>query len=67
MSIWLMTLIAYLLVGLGVAIGRKDFDRDAQDEAIGIGIVLAVAIAIAWPWMIWHETRETNSSLDQYE
>ena len=55
-----MMLIAYLLVGVGIAIGRWDFDSGVHEEAMGVTFALALAIAVVWPWLIWREARETN-------
>jgi hypothetical protein len=60
-------LIAYLLVGLGVAIGRWDFDSGVQDEATGVSFLVALAIAVVWPWLIWREARDANSLRDRYD
>jgi hypothetical protein len=67
LDILLMMLVAYLLVGLGVAIGRWDFDSGVQEEAIGVTFLLALAIAIVWPWLVWREARETSFMRDRYD
>jgi len=41
-----MILVAYLLVGLGIAIGRRDLESGAQDDAAGTRILLAVVVAV---------------------
>ena len=67
MDTLLMILVAYLLVGLGIAIGRRDLESGAQDDAAGTRILLAVVIAVVWPWLIWREARETSSLYDRYD
>lgn len=62
-----MMLIAYLLVGLGLAIGRWDFDSGAQEEAMRVTFLLALAIAIVWPWLVWREARDASSLRDRYD
>jgi hypothetical protein len=63
----LMMLVAYLLVGLGIGIGRWDFESGVQGEAITVAFLLALAIAVVWPWLIWGEAREANSLHDRYD
>ena len=67
MDILLMTLVAYLLVGLGIAIGRWDFDSGVQEEAMGVTVLLVLVIAIVWPWLVWREARETRLMHDRYD
>jgi len=67
LDILLMMLVAYLIVGLGIAIGRWDFESGTREDATWIGILLVLAIALVWPWMIWREAREANSLLDRYD
>lgn len=67
MDVLLIMLVAYLLVGLGVAIGRWDFDSGAQEEAMGVTFLLALAIAVVWPWLKWREARESSSLLNRYD
>ena len=67
LDILLMMLVAYLLVGVGIAIGRWDFASGVHDEAIGVTFLLALAIAVVWPWLIWREAREPRSLHDRYD
>ena len=67
LDILLMILVAYLLIGLGIAIGRWDFDSGVHEEAMGVTFLLALAIAVVWPWLIWREARETSSLHDRYD
>jgi hypothetical protein len=67
LDFFLIMLIAYLLVGLGVAIGRWDFDSGVQEEAMAVTLLLALAIAIVWPWLVWREAREASSLLNGYD
>lgn len=67
MDTLLMMLVAYLLVGLGVAIGRRDFESGPEDDAAGVRILLALVIAVVWPWLIWQEARRARSLNDGYD
>ena len=67
LDVLLMMLVAYLLVGLGVAIGRWDFESGTEGDAAWMGVLLTFAIALVWPWMIWRDAREASYMRDRYD